>query len=120
MTDEILADVSEQDSLITLLYLLKRYAEFILQGSENSARALLPSLTELMSSIFPKIINSYDKPQLERYREDKEYWLGQLKRIMDVLSKDDMMAQMDVLYFETYKNLLEYQRILQEEGIIWD
>src|SRR5574344_1284908 len=102
MTDEILADVSEQDSLITLLYLLKRYAEFIMQGSENSARALLPSLTELMSSIFPKIINSYDKLQLERYREDKEYWLGQLKRIMDVLSKDDMMAQMDVLYFETY------------------
>ena len=111
---------NDMNDLTALQYLLKRYAEFSLQGSDSAVKALLPEITQLMGTVFPKIINSYENPLLERFREDKEYWIGQLKRIMDVLSGEDMMAKIDILYFETYKNLQEYQEILQEEGIAWD
>ena len=38
----------------------------------------------------------------------REYWIDQLKRILDALTSDDTFLKLDILKYETKENLKEF------------
>ena len=107
-----ISELDEGQKFVALLYLLKRYAELGMSDAEGAMKELLPELTSLLMELFPAIINDYEQPYMEPYKDDINYWVNQIKRIMEVVDSKDVFAQIDVLYCETYHSLLEYQKIV--------
>lgn len=70
-----------------------------------------------MVVLLPSIINCYSNPKMTDIREDALYWPGQLERIIKALESPDRYEAVDVLYNETYPNLMELRDILKERGI---
>lgn len=90
---------------------LMRYdmEEFALQAQD---------LVDNMVSFFPIIISYYSEPKMEDVKEDALYWPGQLERIIRALESPDRIETVDVLYNETYPNLVELRDMLTERGIL--
>ncbi|MBR2401185.1 MAG: hypothetical protein IKB01_00245 [Lachnospiraceae bacterium] len=107
-----ISELDEGQKFVALLYLLKRYAELGMSDAEGAMKELLPELTSLLMELFPAIIKDYEQPYMEPYKDDINYWVNQIKRIMEVVDSKDVFAQIDVLYCETYHSLLEYQKIV--------
>ena len=72
----------------------------------------------MMMALFPVIINCYNNPQMVDFREDAIYWPEQLERIIKTLENDDSLEIVDVLYNETYPNLVELRDMLVKRGIL--
>lgn len=75
-------------------------------------------MVDKMVTVFPVIISSYSDPQMEDVREDALYWPKQLERIINALESPDRFEIVDVLYNETYPNLIELRDILIERGVM--
>lgn len=75
------------------------------------------NLINSMIQIFPTIIACYYNPLMNEYVSDATYWPSQLERIMNAVKAEDELAVIDVLYNETYQNLIELKNILQQKGI---
>lgn len=75
-------------------------------------------MVDKMVAVFPVIISSYSDPQMEDVREDALYWPKQLERIINALESPDRFETVDVLYNETYPNLIELRDILIERGVM--
>ena len=75
-------------------------------------------LVNKMIMVFPAIISVYSDPRMEDMRDDALYWPGQLERIIKALESPDRFETVDVLYNETYPNLVELNEILKERGIM--
>ncbi len=75
-------------------------------------------LVDKMIAVFPVIISIYSDPRMEDVREDALYWPGQLERIIKALESPDRFETLDVLYNETYPNLVELRGILTKRGIL--
>ncbi len=67
--------------------------------------------------LFPRIIATYSDERLADVSADALYWPGQLERIISTSESMDSFALYDVLYNETYMNLLEYQSMICERNI---
>ncbi len=70
-----------------------------------------------MMALLPSIINSYGDPKMADVREDALYWPGQMERIIGALESHDRFEAVDVLYNETYPNLIELRDMLKERGL---
>lgn len=70
-----------------------------------------------MMALLPSIINSYSDPKMADVREDALYWPGQMERIIGALESHDRFEAVDVLYNETYPNLIELRDMLKERGL---
>ena len=75
-------------------------------------------MVDKMVAVFPVIISSYAEPKMEDVREDALYWPKQLERIINALESPDRFETVDVLYNETYPNLIELRDILIERGVM--
>lgn len=75
-------------------------------------------LVDKMIAVFPAVISVYSDPRMEDLREDALYWPGQLERIIKALESPDRFETVDVLYNETYPNLIELRDILIKRGIV--
>ena len=71
-----------------------------------------------MIALLPLIINCYSDPKMSDVREDALYWPGQMERIIKAFESHDRFEAVDVLYNETYPNLVELKDMLQERGIL--
>lgn len=75
-------------------------------------------LVDDMVGILPVIISYYSDPKMDDVREDALYWPGQLERIIHALESPDRLETVDVLYNETYPNLVELRDMLVKRGIL--
>ncbi|MFT3984499.1 MAG: hypothetical protein QM697_11375 [Lachnospiraceae bacterium] len=91
-----------------MITILEEYTVSMLLSDENSREKLLVSFSEKMMDVFPRIIETYSLPEFEAVSEDKVYWEKQLKEIVLAIAQTDCFKIIDVLYFETRKNLLLY------------
>ncbi len=71
-----------------------------------------------MMALLPSILNSYSDPKMADVREDALYWPGQMERIIKAFESHDRFEAVDVLYNETYPNLLELKGMLEKRGIL--
>ena len=71
-----------------------------------------------MMALLPSILNSYSDPKRGDVREDALYWPGQMEGIIKAFESHDRFEAVDVLYNETYPNLLELKGMLEERGIL--
>ncbi len=80
-----------------------------------------PHAQELVNNmvvVFPALISVYGKEQMEDVREDALYWPEQLERIIRALESPDRFETVDVLYNETYMNLIELRDMLTKRGLL--
>ena len=75
-------------------------------------------LVDIMIRIFPAIISIYGRPEMEDIKEDALYWPKQLERVISALESPDRFETVDVLYNETYPNLVELRDILVKRGLL--
>ena len=88
--------------------------KYDLEGFTAAAQSLINS----MIAIFPAIISVYSDPKMEDVRDDALYWPGQLERIIGALKSPDRFETVDVLYNETYVNLVELRDMLVKRGLL--
>lgn len=103
--DELTAKIEETVSAL-LQYDMQRYGK------------LAQEMVNMMISLFPVIIDSYNNPKMEDLRGDATYWPGQLQRIIDALGSGDYYEVADVLYNETMQNILELKGVLEDRGLL--
>lgn len=72
---------------------------------------------DAMMANLPFIINCYSDPKMADVREDALYWPAQMERIINALESHDRYEAVDVLYNETYPNLMELKGMLEKRGI---
>lgn len=89
----------------------------LLQAEYDEYANAVSDLVNSMIQNFPIIIAYYYNPLMSEYAEDATYWPGQLERIVNTINSGDELAVCDVLYNETYPNLLELKDILCKKGI---
>jgi hypothetical protein len=70
-----------------------------------------------MMALLPEMIMYYSDPKMTDVREDALYWPGQMERMIRALENHDRFEAVDVLYNETYPNLMELKDMLEERGI---
>lgn len=90
----------------------------LLQAEYAGYSAGISELVNMMMQAFPTIISYYYNPDMSEYVSDATYWPEQLERIINTVNSGDEIAVADVLYNETYPNLLELRDILIRKGII--
>ena len=84
---------------------------------EGYAQKAQEFVDDMMAQL-PLIINSYSDPKMADVREDALYWPGQMERIINALESHDRYEAVDVLYNETYPNLMELKGMLEERGLL--
>lgn len=102
--DELLIQIEETVSVL-MRYDMDSYAQ---QAQK---------LVDDMMALLPTIINCYTDPKMTDIREDALYWPGQMERIIGALESHDRFEAVDVLYNETYPNLIELRDMLKERGL---
>ena len=90
----------------------------LLKYDMESYGALAQEMIGMMMTMLPAVIDCYNDPKMSDLREDAMYWPGQLQRIIDSLGSGDYFEVTDVLYNETYPNLVELKGYLEERGIL--
>ena len=96
---------------------IDRYVGLLIGYQNVDIMTVLGPLMDRLSVTLPKIVECYDRPEMAEYKEDQQYWPGQLTRLIDALSGGDRFMSIDVLKFETSANLTEFQRIIKEKGL---
>lgn len=71
-----------------------------------------------MMALLPAIINCYSDPKMSDVREDALYWPGQMERMIRAFENNDRFEAVDVLYNETYPNLIELRDMLKNRGLL--
>lgn len=120
--DILIGDPSKEysfsENLKNLIGLLRLLTVHLLNNEMARFNGAMQELSELLGVIFPLIISSYTKPQLQDVAADALYWSEQLGKIVGVLEEEDRFKIIDVLYYETRENLMNYQRMITERGIV--
>lgn len=97
-----------------LIQSLNNYKTLILMCQTEKVEMYFEEIATILTDVVPKVIESYDRKELENVREDKEYWLSQLDRIVDALNSDDDLFKIDVLFYETAENMKLYLNMIKE------
>lgn len=107
----------QMNSLIEKIYSVindvEQYVELILLAQNAMADRYVSILLEDFSDVLPKIIKAYDEISALP-KEDQEYWIAQMSRIIDTLEGKDAFAKIDVLYSETCENMLYFANQIGE------
>ena len=118
----LIGDPSEEysfsENLKNLTGLLRLLTAYLLNNEMAQFNEAMKELSELIGVIFPIIISSYTKPKLQDVAGDALYWSEQLGKIVSVLEEEDRFKIIDVLYYETRENLINYERMITERGIV--
>lgn len=99
-----------------LIDIIDRICQLMIENKPVAATKLLPDFTAKLMELYPGIIESYQRPELEEVRGDMVYWTNQLERMLQVIQGDDVFLLIDVLYFETRENLLLYRKMMDRIG----
>ena len=86
--------------------------QLLMSGKTAEPIRLLPSLTQMLSEVMPKMIQKYQELGIENHLENIEYWRKQIERITVAIEGDDYFRLIDVLYFETRENLEEFKKMI--------
>lgn len=100
-----------------IIYKIRVVISHLLQAEYDEYADGISDLVNSMIQTFPTIISYYYNPLMSEYVSDATYWPGQLERIVNTVKSGDELAVADVLYNETYPNLLELKDILCQKGI---
>ena len=92
---------------------IRQYRLLLIMNQNKLAKQYLIVLVEGISEILPQIVASYQQEKLAEVREDQQYWMNQLQRILDALESEDYFLQIDVLYNETLVNLELYASMIK-------
>lgn len=95
---------------------IRQYRLLLIMNQNKLAKQYLIVLVEGISEILPQIVASYQQEKLAEVREDQQYWMNQLQRILDALESEDYFLQIDVLYNETLVNLELYASMIKGES----
>lgn len=109
---EKVIDSAIEEDIYAGIYLLERHTRLLLEDKRKEAQGMLPRITELLTSVLPAIVQSYEHPAWKEYQQDQQYWINQLMRIMQAITAEDTFVQIDVLYCETRANLKAFLRML--------
>ncbi len=90
----------------------------LLQHDMENYPSLAQEMVNMMMTLLPAIIDCYNNPGMEQFREDATYWPGQMQRIIDSLGSGDYFEVTDVLYNETRPNLIELRDNLVKKGLL--
>ena len=112
-----LDDMSIEDKTVSLTYLLSRFVQYAYCDDRKKTSAILPDIVALLTSLLPRILDIYSTPEMHECADDRDCWVAQLRRINEAIESDDIYRQADVLYFETYINLIEFLSYIEEKGI---
>lgn len=96
-----------------LIEIMDHICQLMIESKPIAATKKMPEFTGKLMELYPKIIESYLKPEFEQVREDMTYWTNQLDRMLHVLQGDDVFLLIDVLHFETRENLLLYRKMIE-------
>lgn len=100
-----------------LIKVIDSYTLILLGRDKIELINLLAALSDNLKKVFPGIVESYERKELAERKEEQEYWVGQLERITTALSGEDRFLAIDILYYETKANLLEYVQMIEEKGL---
>lgn len=85
---------------------VEQYIQLLILNQNAMADRYVSIIMDDLSLVFPKIVSLYDDEKYGFPKEDKEYWVNQMQRIIDTLEGDDSFAKIDVLYNETCENMM--------------
>lgn len=91
--------------------------ELLISGAKAEKEELLSYAAAGIITIFPQIVESYMKPELESVKGDMQYWVDQMDRIISALSGKDRFLMIDVLKYETKENLILYKNMISQVGL---
>ena len=86
--------------------IIDQYCDLLILDDDNAER-YISRLTNAFSVIMPRLVASYEGDD-EDSAYMREYWIDQLKRILDALTSDDTFLKLDILKYETKENLKEF------------
>lgn len=119
---ESLENMQEDSSFLInlqkLIDLLRVLTEYLLNNKMTLFNESVKELSDLLGAVFPVLISSFTKPGFQDVAGDTLYWSEQLGKIVSVLKEEDQFKKIDTLYYETRENLVKYQRMITERGII--
>lgn len=101
-----------------LMFLIEETCRKLLAGKDNEFRECFEKTLREMMAIFPKLIVAYSNPTMSDMAQDAVYWPQQLERIIQTADSQDKIALFDVLYSETYMNLIEVNGIMNERKVL--
>lgn len=104
-------------NLDTLIHIVDGVTEAVAEDDLARTEELLPQFSEELQKNIPKIVESYMQEELSDVREDISYWVEQIGRIMDVISKGDLFAIVDVLHYELRENLTQYSEMMEQKAL---
>lgn len=104
--DKLIEDIDRTIELINY------EAQCLMKNDMSAYNDSIQDFSLLLNEIFPKIIMSYSTPELKDYAEDATYWTEQLMRIVETLADTDRFKILDVLYYETRGNLINYRNLI--------
>lgn len=87
--------------------------EVLVSGVDIDKQKIVNSVGMGVLWLFPEIVDSYESPLLADYKDQVEYWVSQMDRVVKALEGDDKFFLIDVLIKETKENLLEYQKLIK-------
>jgi|GEM_PF-1749602 len=94
--------IAEIEALKTII---DEYAANILVNEKAGAAKLLPELAAELEKVILLVISYYDKPEMSALKEDRNYWTGQLGRILGAVEQQDGFLIYDSLVNELVANL---------------
>ena len=106
-----------REKIAALLTLLQKYAEAIMCDNQTGLTELREPVSNALSDAFPVIITAYGDAAMVDLADQVTYWVDQLRRITSALASADSLQQLDVLYFETWGNLIEFMNMIDERGV---
>lgn len=78
---------------------------------------LVPLMNQQLQSVIPRIAASYMREELQEQREDIQYWIQQMERVIQALSDSDLFALVDILHYELQENLKLYCEMIKRAGL---
>ena len=108
--DSINSKISE------LILEIEEICNYIIMEKPVAMAQALPGFSQLLLDVFPTIVESYMRPDMEAVKEDMQYWTAQLERIITAIQGGDAFLILDVLHHETKGNLELYQKMMDEKG----
>ena len=103
------------ENMYSFIESVEQFVRLVILGQIGLADKYVSIILENLSNVFPEIIKLYDEGKYNLASEDKEYWIAQMGRILEVLDGEDYFAKIDVLYHETCENMLYVAGKIGEE-----
>ena len=102
------------DEIEELKSSIDAYVAILLKNDEIEIMENMQHISVALSAVLPRVVAVYEDERMQPYKEDQQYWLMQLKRILDALGRQDQFLAVDALKYELHANLTYLQGLLQQ------